>query len=890
MRGMMRCWAKVFLLTGSAQAILTLDGCECMQRWTHTGYPPCDVICCNPDSDPGGDWCYKSNATCGTNTWGFCARSTTDGCECSQRWTAAGIPCYSFCCNPDSDPDGVWCAKVDATCGLRNWGHCAPLTQAPPGTLRTFDPTTTSNALPPNSTSLGTTLRPTRSTPRLTPHLTASPASSSSPGLTDALNKAQGWLGVICGGVLTSGTCSLVLSLLASICGGERKEGKEEGEENGAAEGSDMSCATVLWWVGLFIFFLPSLLVLIVSCIVSVVAFALIWILLQLVMLGTVCINNLIELSLGGGGRTGASATDLAVEVLCTLFVWHAWWLLEVVRFVGNVTLVAQAFANVGIEVPELELPDIPSLEWMLVFLRQMLRWISLTDIVKATECQAIRMILVMPLLPVAVLVLGAWTCRQGDWLFGNQVLSAEMNWRTGKVPKKVYTMQKLVTETGKGLVRFVLQQVIIIGTVTSTHLLSERTFGPRHGCPESQSETFLFGLTEEQVSRWLMVQVLLPWTCLLYSFVVVLLLGPDMAMERGHQFRSDAEGPGGVTRAMLLHVCFVFQSSLQVLISALPVCMGLWPENSLNFYNIRERAELYYKESLQQAADEDGDGQTTEHEMERFRSRGALEAAEKMRKAFMEAYTMHVAEGLALAWQLVPLGMVVAKASDYLNKPFLSPCVAGRELVRATGLKWYVQALRVMCNAVQVVAVIMAALWPDILPLPQALILCASSTYGVVGVHQLSELSFCHRGVNKVHPVDKDSTIDYLRQTASAHMDRPHGPPTHAPHDLEVPDVMVEDGIDAALDNAADAAQDAAVAQGQKRLFDRAESKATLSAQSSHSGLKAAPGNSGEPGPRRTAMEGASPPGWEMVLSRSHGMYYYRNKLTGETQWDCPI
>jgi Ca2+-binding EF-hand superfamily protein len=53
---------------------------------------------------------------------------TTDGCECAEKWVdaASGYTCDDYCCNPDQDVKGVWCFKVDPTCGDLglSWGTC----------------------------------------------------------------------------------------------------------------------------------------------------------------------------------------------------------------------------------------------------------------------------------------------------------------------------------------------------------------------------------------------------------------------------------------------------------------------------------------------------------------------------------------------------------------------------------------------------------------------------------------------------------------------------------------------------------------------------------------------------------------------------------------------
>lgn len=124
----------------------TMSGCECQSEWTLTGEPPCADSCCNPDEDPGGEWCAVVDANCQGANWGYCGelgfhqpsspppplqppsnnpRQTTSGCECRSEWTLTGEElCPDGCCNPDQDPGGEWCAVVDANCQGANWGYC----------------------------------------------------------------------------------------------------------------------------------------------------------------------------------------------------------------------------------------------------------------------------------------------------------------------------------------------------------------------------------------------------------------------------------------------------------------------------------------------------------------------------------------------------------------------------------------------------------------------------------------------------------------------------------------------------------------------------------------------------------------------------------------------
>lgn len=61
------------------------------------------------------------------------ARVTQKGCVCKKSWTLSGTnkPCTSYCCNPDSDPKGLWCFVESPTCEERSWGYCSGSSPSP---------------------------------------------------------------------------------------------------------------------------------------------------------------------------------------------------------------------------------------------------------------------------------------------------------------------------------------------------------------------------------------------------------------------------------------------------------------------------------------------------------------------------------------------------------------------------------------------------------------------------------------------------------------------------------------------------------------------------------------------------------------------------------------
>jgi len=110
-----------------------------------------------------------------TTTLAEGVRVTLSGCACRQTWRLNGFPqtCTDYCCNPDSDPNGEWCFVEDTDCQGTNWGYCAPSqttstttssqttsTTTSPMTTTTTSPTTTTTTSPPTTTTTSPTFQP----------------------------------------------------------------------------------------------------------------------------------------------------------------------------------------------------------------------------------------------------------------------------------------------------------------------------------------------------------------------------------------------------------------------------------------------------------------------------------------------------------------------------------------------------------------------------------------------------------------------------------------------------------------------------------------------------------------------------------------------------------
>jgi hypothetical protein len=121
-----------------AHAPTTHDGCLCMENWLMRGQAQCSTSqngwCCNPNDDPQGSWCAVQGA-CHGRAWDYCeprvrhepiAPATARSCTCSSSGQhSCATSANGHCCNGDNDPNGPWCLTT-ATCGGTNWDYCTP--------------------------------------------------------------------------------------------------------------------------------------------------------------------------------------------------------------------------------------------------------------------------------------------------------------------------------------------------------------------------------------------------------------------------------------------------------------------------------------------------------------------------------------------------------------------------------------------------------------------------------------------------------------------------------------------------------------------------------------------------------------------------------------------
>ena len=63
---------------------------------------------------------------CLCNDVNLAEEKTEKGCHCRYGWTGSSddLRCEEFCCNPDSDPGGNWCIVADEECQGSQWGCC----------------------------------------------------------------------------------------------------------------------------------------------------------------------------------------------------------------------------------------------------------------------------------------------------------------------------------------------------------------------------------------------------------------------------------------------------------------------------------------------------------------------------------------------------------------------------------------------------------------------------------------------------------------------------------------------------------------------------------------------------------------------------------------------
>jgi len=112
----------------SDSAIHTVDGCQCKQQWTETTTGgTCNDYCCNPDGDPGGDWCFVVDSSCAGKSWGYCSGApppTPVSCgnhyadKCADCPVSNGEWMGSGWCNGDCYWTGDACAGGSNITGL----------------------------------------------------------------------------------------------------------------------------------------------------------------------------------------------------------------------------------------------------------------------------------------------------------------------------------------------------------------------------------------------------------------------------------------------------------------------------------------------------------------------------------------------------------------------------------------------------------------------------------------------------------------------------------------------------------------------------------------------------------------------------------------------------
>lgn len=115
-------------VTGSVvNGRVTRNKCRCLKSWEEEGVEPkCEDYCCNPDSDPDGEWCFVEDYMCEDSDWGYCepaspgATSAASGSTCisSVGWQdVEGDDCSTY-------EEQLWCTK-DGKSGVgwhEEWG------------------------------------------------------------------------------------------------------------------------------------------------------------------------------------------------------------------------------------------------------------------------------------------------------------------------------------------------------------------------------------------------------------------------------------------------------------------------------------------------------------------------------------------------------------------------------------------------------------------------------------------------------------------------------------------------------------------------------------------------------------------------------------------------
>lgn len=118
------------LLSDQSKGQETRAGCRCADSWAY-GQNKYEGTCEDPESDPGGPWCFVDARTCmrqphGQNAtagaWDYCRKkveaTTRNGCTCKIVWTLFDRQSNNIvggCGNPDQDPLGARPGPVESS-------------------------------------------------------------------------------------------------------------------------------------------------------------------------------------------------------------------------------------------------------------------------------------------------------------------------------------------------------------------------------------------------------------------------------------------------------------------------------------------------------------------------------------------------------------------------------------------------------------------------------------------------------------------------------------------------------------------------------------------------------------------------------------------------------
>lgn len=308
--------------------------------------------------------------------------------------------------------------------------------------------------------------------------------------------------------------------------------------------------------------------------------------------------NDTLSDKFAKGAETVATAKEASGEITGSLVIIFLSFVLSVIRFFYNVSLVGTTFAIVGVEVEipvfGVEMPNFPAIK-LFEFLLPVLDIISFKWLFAGIQCHCFRMFIGSAMLPMAVLVLYVVFAMRADDEFIQLRLQTQLSKTMFGQRIWVCKIQDLVTQGSQKFCHYLVQICILMGVRTLTYMVGSATWQYQdemcpvqdqfiyYVVPFTDPPQFQIGDTayRERVGR-AFAFIPLAVICIVMYKVCLVLLG-------GECRRTDLKGAGPCKMLAAVRE-LIMKKEIPFKVECIPVSLGFWPKFTQDKYDIETR------------------------------------------------------------------------------------------------------------------------------------------------------------------------------------------------------------------------------------------------------------------------------------------------------------